>query len=204
MADTDKQQAQPTHLDLVPLDRLLTLTNAGFAVAIILPVLGIPTPHVPKDLSRWDSVMALHQLTPGFLVFGVNFLVVSLFWLGQHRLFRRATRYDPGVVLPSILLLLMISFMPWSTKFAVANDNRFVAALSYNLSMLACAAHLFWLAWVCERHGLTSDAKREKFRATVTVGATLLCVGLSFVIPQWSQVGMLLTLFGRRAPARAT
>ena len=199
----ERRQQQRGTQELVPLERLIVLSNAGFAVAIILPVLGIEAPDLSPRLSRWDSVMALHDLTPGFLVFGVNFLVVSLFWLGQHRLFRRVRHYDSAVVVPALLLLLMVSFMPWATKFAVANDNRFVAALSYNVSMLACAFHLLWLAWICDRRGLTPDAPVEKRRALFTFGATALCVGLSFVIPQWSQAGMALTLLGRRAPASA-
>ncbi|PHQ62701.1 MAG: hypothetical protein COC10_10095 [Sphingobium sp.] len=194
---------QPDDDTRVPLERLVTLSNAVFAVAIILPVLGIGTPRLPADASRLDNLMALHQLTPGFIVFGVNFLVLSLFWLGQHRLLRRVRRYDSALVLPVILLLLMIAFMPWATKFAVVNDNHFIAALSYNVSMLACAFHLLWLAWVCRQRQLTPDAPLELRRAIVTFAATLLCVALSFFTPQFSQSGMALTLIGRRAPAKA-
>lgn len=184
------------------LERLIALSNMVFAVAIMLPVLGIPAPQLPSGESRWDNLLALHQLTPGFLVFGANFLVCSLFWLGQHRLLRRVRCYDTAIVIPMILLLLMIGFMPWSTKFAVVNQNAFVAAISYNVSMFACAAHLYWLASVCDRRSLTPDAPIEKRRAAQTLAATVICIGLCFVLPRFSQAAMLLTLLGHRAPAK--
>src|ERR1700758_1814451 len=67
-------------------DRVLFFSDAVFAIAITLLVVDIRVPDIVRSVSH-----QLHSDKVRILGFAISFLVIGLFWMGHHRLFRYIT-----------------------------------------------------------------------------------------------------------------
>jgi uncharacterized membrane protein len=180
------------------LERLVFFSDAVFAIAITLLVLEIHVPRLESGAPSAAFAAELGQLVPNMLGFALSFMVIGLFWLGHHRLFVGTHVFASALMWPNLFFLMAIAFMPFATAFMSANGNAFVPALVYNLTLLASALGIWWLSHRLARASNAARALFEHDRSTLTVVAAALCVALAFVIPQWSQIGMVLTIAGPR------
>jgi len=65
------------------LDRLAALSDGIFAVAMTLLVLDLHTPAIAQVHSERDLIVALGALRPQWIVYGMSFLTLGIFWAGQ-------------------------------------------------------------------------------------------------------------------------
>jgi uncharacterized membrane protein len=68
-------------------NRLETLVNGIFAIAMTLLVLGINPPKLDASLAQSVLPGMIENLIPQVFFFIFAFLVLALFWLGHHRQF---------------------------------------------------------------------------------------------------------------------
>ncbi|MEO6042143.1 MAG: TMEM175 family protein [Croceibacterium sp.] len=170
------------------LDRLVFFSDAVFAIAVTLLVLEIHVPHLAKGASIAAAWHALTDLVPSLFAFVLSFLVIGRFWMGHHERFRALYHYDVRLMWPNMLYLMAIAFMPFATAFLGSNLGLFVPALVYNLSMFALSLLAFWLARVIRR---LSEVPGGSLEGLDIVLASLVCIGITFVIPVLSQWGMM-------------
>jgi uncharacterized membrane protein len=113
------------------LERLVFFSDAVFAIAITLLVIEIHPPHL--DPGKGDAVhlRALLPLIPNFVGFAISFFVIGMFWMGHHRAFGFAGRYDGRVLVWNLALLGAIAFVPFVTAFVSVNHNMRVPAMIY-------------------------------------------------------------------------
>ena len=78
-------------------DRVLFFSDAVFAIAITLLVVDIRVPDITGVV---NASRALHDARYKILGFAISFVVIGLFWMGHHRLFRYITALDRRVYLP--------------------------------------------------------------------------------------------------------
>ena len=100
-------------------DRVLFFSDAVFAIAITLLVVDIRVPEVV--LNAATSFMSLDDK---ILSFVISFLVIGLFWMGHHRLFRYITALDRPVIFLNLLFLGAIAFLPYPTALLFAGNTR--------------------------------------------------------------------------------
>jgi uncharacterized membrane protein len=93
-------------------NRLEALSDGVFAVAITLLVLDI---RLPSGVAYGDLGGALLQLAPKILSYLLSFIVVGIYWGFHHAAFARLRRIDGAVVFLNLLLLLLVTFMPFPT-----------------------------------------------------------------------------------------
>ena len=189
------------------LERLVFFSDAVYAIAITLLVLEIEVPHLPESATTREDWIALGELWPSFFAFVLSFLVIGRFWITHHQLFAEVSEFRQGIVWPNLLLLMVIAFMPFATAQLAAGLGRFVPALLYNLTLLATGLAIVLLRHRCARLGIIAPATmRAMWPGTqAVVLAAALSVTLTFVVPQFSQLGMLTNplwrrLFTRKAP----
>jgi uncharacterized membrane protein len=142
--------------------RLETLVDGIFAIAMTLLVLGI---NIPKPLEAVaPSVLPglIGGLFPQVFLFIVAFLVLALFWLGHHRQFHFIQRVDPALLWISILILISIVFVPFSTDVAGDYPDVMEAALLFHANMFIVGL-LFFVQWryIC-RHERLCEPMPEK------------------------------------------
>jgi uncharacterized membrane protein len=93
-------------------NRLEALSDGVFAVAITLLVLDI---RPPADIPYDHLGAALLALTPKIASYLLSFFVVGIYWAFHHASFARLQRIDGTVVLLNLLILLLVTFMPFPT-----------------------------------------------------------------------------------------
>jgi len=88
----------------------------------------------------------------------VSFLVVGIIWVNHHTMFNKVRLVDRPVLFVNLILLLVISAIPFPTRvlaeYLTAGRNAHVAAAVYSATMLTMGL-TYALLWVV----ITRDAK---------------------------------------------
>jgi uncharacterized membrane protein len=144
-------------------NRLETLVDGIFAIAMTLLVLGINPPKPLEALAPAVLFGMIYNLIPQIFLFVVAFLVIALFWLSHHRQFHFVHKVDPPLVWINILLLIAIVFVPFSTDVAGDYPGVLSAVLLFHANMLLVGL-LFAVQWrhICHHEHLCEPVPEEK------------------------------------------
>ena len=142
-------------------DRVLFFSDAVFAIAITLLVVDIRVPDI-----RGQRRPGAHGLTDKILSFTISFLVIGLFWMGHHRLFRYITALDRPLIFLNLLFLGTIAFLPYPTALLFAGNTRQPAAPVFYASCVAGAGLLELAVWLyaTQTKGLVPASVTPAFR----------------------------------------
>jgi uncharacterized membrane protein len=127
-------------------NRLETLVDGIFAIAMTLLVLGISPPRPQDSLAQSVLPGMIESLVPQVFLFIVAFLVLALFWLGHHRQFHFVHKIDPVLLWINILILITIVFVPFSTDLAGDYPAVTDATLLFHANMFIVGI-LFTFQW---------------------------------------------------------
>ncbi|HET6553802.1 MAG TPA: TMEM175 family protein [Dyella sp.] len=118
------------------LERLTFFSDAVFAIAITLLIIEVHVPHLETrdDQPYWQALAALQ---PSFMGFVLSFLVVGALWIAHHRIFGMLVDYNPMIVWPNMLLLMVVAFMPFATALMSSNPRARIPELFYAATLLA-------------------------------------------------------------------
>jgi uncharacterized membrane protein len=124
-------------------DRVLFFSDAVFAIAITLLVVDLRVPD--EVLNTGDQ---LHADKYRILGFAISFLVIGLFWMGHHRLFRYITALDRPVIFLNLLFLGTIAFLPYPTALLFASTTKQVPATVFYAACVAGAGLVELAIWL--------------------------------------------------------
>jgi uncharacterized membrane protein len=129
------------------LDRLLTLADGVFAVAVTLLAIELTLPEAAADLHGQALLSALLGVWPKLLSYLTSFTMIAVFWQAHHRLFLQVRRFD-GVLLWLVFLqLASIAFLPFPTAVVGAHVGDPVAEEFYFGSLLLISLDWSGLRW---------------------------------------------------------
>jgi uncharacterized membrane protein len=174
-------------------DRLETCSDGVFAIVITLLVLDI---KLPEGSSAGLS-HALMESLPRVAAYVMSFAVIGLYWISHHRSFQLIAKVDGAVFWLNLLLLLLVSFIPFPTALLGRYPNEALPIVIYGLTLLACnAVGLGLMAYllrhphlVAQGHGRESLRRQFPVRLIVIVNAGyLMAVLLAGVAPLASYV----------------
>jgi uncharacterized membrane protein len=129
--------------------RLESFSDGVFAFAITLLVLGVQIPDLrnPEDSAlRAALIHSLSQLVP----YVTSFATIGIIWLNHHELFQSVGKVDHAALTLNLLLLLIVSFIPYPTavlsRFGPLPSSSFLYGLVLTLvgivySLLAFHLH---------------------------------------------------------------
>jgi uncharacterized membrane protein len=156
--------------------RLEAFSDGVFGFAITLLVLGVevPTLKTANDAElRIALLQALSQLVP----YVTSFATIGIIWLNHHAMFHSVERVEHTTLTLNLLLLLVVTFIPYPTavlsRYGALPSSAFLYGCT--LTALGIAYSLLWMH--IARRGLssaTSDAKqaRRKFRRNLAGSVT--------------------------------
>lgn len=124
--------------------RIENLTDGVYAIAMTILVLGIkvPTGLDPSNLAR---SFALGVFVP-LLIYSLSFLILGTYWVGTHVQHNFTAKTDRILIWLNILLLLIISVIPFSASFLNNYTANKVSIMFYSINLLsASACHLAML-----------------------------------------------------------
>ena len=127
--------------------RIEAFSDGVYAIAITLLVLDL---KVPRDLPAGQSLRAaLLDQWPADLAFLVSFATIGVGWVIHHRLFTMIRRSDNWLILWNLLLLLLVTLVPFPTALVAeywGTAESGTVTLIYNaLNLsLAVAFNVLW------------------------------------------------------------
>ena len=144
------------------LERLAAVSDGIFAVAITLLVLDIHIPTAAAVHSEGELLAALASMAPQWTAYLMSFLTLGIFWVGQQTQLNHFTGTDRDVSWVHLLFLFVVSLMPFSTSLMSAFIFYRAALVVYWLNILALGAALLFSWRMAMRHGLLTEAARER------------------------------------------
>ena len=146
--------------------RLEAFSDGVFGFAITLLVLGVQMPAVTtaNDAELRSALLkALSQLVPYVTSFGT----LGIIWLNHHAMFHSVERVDHATLTLNLLLLLVVTFIPYPTavlsRYGALPSSAFLYGCT--LTALGIAYSLLWMH--IARRGLnlaTAGAQRARRR----------------------------------------
>src|SRR5258706_5598424 len=150
-------------------ERLVFFSDAVIAIAITLLVLDIRVPRVEELLTEQTSlVRALLNQWPSYVSYVISFVIIEETWANHHMMFAYIKRTDYGLLLFSILLLLCIAFIPFSTALLaeyIEQPDRDVAAFVYGMTLTFVSVFFNLIWWYVRRHPRLLDPQLDSQRA---------------------------------------
>lgn len=133
--------------DGISWSRLISFSDAIFAFAITLLVLKIDLPNLPPGTTHQQLSDALRDLWPQYLANVISFLVIGNYWLMHHRIFGSIKRHDMIITWLNLLLLMLITFIPFPTDLLGNYPNVLIATILYSgtLAMVGILQLTIWL-----------------------------------------------------------
>jgi uncharacterized membrane protein len=195
----------PAEVDKVGFERLIFFSDAVFAIAITLLIIDI---HVPENAGS-DLAGALRHLAPNFEGFVISFLVIAVYWMSHHRIFRRIRSYDAPLIWINTITLMAIVFIPFSTSLVSGYGNQALAVIFYAIN-LAVIGLLFLVLWLyaaypghlIDRATSPTIVRWTAMRLGIPPLVFLLSVPIAFVNPTaanfwWLMIPVLSRIVGR-------
>lgn len=143
-------------------DRVLFFSDAVFAIAITLLAVDLRA-HNDGHLDR-----------TGLVGFGISFLVIALFWLGHHGIFRYIVALDRILIGINLLFLGIIALLPYPTALLeVAHGKHTAAVVFYAICVGAAGLGEFAIWQYATRPGsglATSAASTVRLHYGLRIG----------------------------------
>ncbi|MEV7605268.1 TMEM175 family protein [Paenarthrobacter sp. NPDC089322] len=178
-------------------ERLQAFTDAVVAIALTLLIL--PLMESVGDLADEEGTTAewLAHEQYSLLGFALSFVLIAVFWVHHHRLFRTVRHVDGGLLWLTIAWMFTIVWMPVATALSTQMHPDRVQPLVY-IGTLFATSLLLLLARIYLRthpdlHDLDPIAERSGIMAGVIVaGLFLAALILALVMPGLGNLPLLL------------
>jgi uncharacterized membrane protein len=192
--------------------RVESLSDGIFAIAMTLLILDI---KVPVDVAPGQFAAALRATAPEWFGFGITFLLTSMFWVLQHRVFDLVDEIDMRALVPTFVTLGLVCVLPFSTSLMSHHGHEPLAfAVYFGNQLLIAVALTVKLELANLRHRLPPSARLLRFRlygsCAIMVLTLLASIFLSFkgimitVVVAALSARLLRTLLKRKLEAAPT
>lgn len=176
-------------------DRVLFFSDAVFAIAITLLIVDLPVEigRASGSLGHQTAINSgteLRNAVSGIEGFGISFVVIALFWIGHHGMFRFITAFDRPLIVLNLLFLGTIAFLPYPTELLSSVSIGQAPAVIFYAACAGTAGLVETLMWVYAVHakkGLVTGVNPETERVILLRSARVPAVfGVSILIAQAS------------------
>ena len=181
--------------------RIEALSDGIFAVTMTLLVIELKLPEHGTIQTQIDLVSAVAHLTPKFLSWLISFLVLSLFWIGHHRIFHYVRHVDGKFLSLCLVQLGIASLMPFSSSLTGEYAGAIFSQIFYSINM-ACLAlvALLMARYIFRHHELTVFPMPSWVYKSIrirTIGVMIISVAAIIIasrFPAWGNAAFLLML----------
>lgn len=126
--------------------RIEALSDGIFAVAMTILVLDLKVPADPDRLGHDLFRSFISGIGDPLFNFFISFLLLSLFWIWQHRQFKEIRRTDPVHITINLMFLAVICLIPFSTSLMSRFIDLWEADMVFHFIILT-AGLLLLLNW---------------------------------------------------------
>ncbi len=166
-------------------ERISAFSDAVFAIAITLLVLDL---RVPDQLPDTGLAGVLPEMVPSLAAFVLSFVVVGVYWVGQHNMLMHVQRHNRILLWLNLLFLLFVAATPFFAGLIMHHleDRLAVAAYASNLVAAGLALDAVWWYASTKRRLVDPALDRDLVafihrRVLIAPALYLGAAGLSFV-----------------------
>lgn len=160
-------------------NRLEAFYDAIIAIIVTVLVLELPQPATASI----ESILAIKT---AYFAYLISFLVCTNIWQYHHIIYAHVERINPKIIWQNILLLLIISILPYLTTFVANNPFSLLAEILYGLDFILINAMLFWMA----KSLLEINSDREYLSKVLDIKNAIVIPSIIFI------VGLIVALSG--------
>ncbi len=148
-------------------ERLQTLADGIFAIALTLLVLSLPIPKRSTDLAH-----DLLEQWPFYAAYLISFVTISIVWINHHALMDGVVKTDRTLMELTLLLLLFVALVPWPTgliaEYLRSAHQSSAAAVNYGVVMMLMASSFtaIWL-WLARSEHLAHPTLRSRIPVAI-------------------------------------
>jgi uncharacterized membrane protein len=190
-------------------NRMEAFSDGVFAIAITLLVLELSVPAGSGD----HLLRAFAEQWPSYLAYVVSSATIGAVWVGHSVITEYLERADAGLIRLNLLLLMVVSFLPFPTgllaEYVREGRAERVAATIYGITLLLTATMLSVLWRYAVSQGLVhpdaADAELQMITKRLTPGlagyGALIIIGL--FLPTVAVLGYLALALSLLLPFRS-
>lgn len=176
--------------------RLAALVDGTFAIAMTLLILEIQVPTIIASATSEVVESSLLGMWPTFFDYGLSFLILGFFWLSHNKQYKHVGRTDDRYTWLTLLGLMFVVLIPFSTELIGSYSDTTASEIFFHMNMLAILGFSYLQMRHVDNHRALVDADRfehEEFKRGMDVTrifilVTLVGMGMSFVVPDWSNM----------------
>ena len=198
--------------DELEFDRVAFFSDAIYAIAVTLIVVGIGAPVIHDTSSSNDFLDALWDKNPEIISFFLSFVVLGMFWTAHHDFFSRLGAIDVGLRRWNLLYLAFVAFLPYPTLLLGQYVDNAAAVSLYAISIGAISTMESVIYWHAYRAGLNrvpmppAVARYGLVASMIPVAWFAISIPIAFVNPiagmvTWAGSIPSQMIYARRAPA---
>jgi uncharacterized membrane protein len=194
--DTDPNPRYRRRAEELEFDRVAFFSDAVFAIAMTLLVVGIGIPHVR------DAKIAheLSEKTSEIFGFFLSFLVIGMFWLAHHRFFSKLAAVDVQFMKINLVYLAAIAFVPFPTALVgIYGSTQAVVTVLYAVTLAVASVVEAGLFWYAQRAELlrtkVEDKAFRKYMIASLAPALVFLISIPIAVladPGWALLSWLL------------
>jgi uncharacterized membrane protein len=177
--------------------RLEAFSDGVFAIAVTLLILDIGV----SGTAGHDLLGAIRSLWPSYLAYVASFSTIGAAWLGHNAITEYLDRTDAAFVRLNLLLLLVVSFLPFPTRLVaefIHQDKAERVAVTFYGIVLVLATTMLLVLW---RYAVRAKLVRPDLadeeiellteRLTPGLGAYLVLIVSGLFVPVIAVIGFL-------------
>ncbi len=134
--------------------RVVNFSDALFAIAMTLLVVGIEVPDLADSDSVGELADVLSDDLGSFISFVISFAVIGRYWLAHHGFFARLAAVDGGLIGINLVYLMFVAFLPFPTGLLGNFFENPLAIVLYALAVSAVSGMEVVLFRHAQRRGL--------------------------------------------------
>lgn len=116
-------------------------------MAITLLILNLKVPSVPPEGINGQLASKLLSMWHPFVSYVMSFMIIGIFWIMHHRVFRHIARYSEVFMFINLLFLMLVVFIPFTTNLYSTYRTSRAAFTVYGGSMGA-VSFMLCLMWL--------------------------------------------------------
>jgi uncharacterized membrane protein len=181
--------------NFVSKNRIETLVDGIFAIAMTLLVLGLAVPHITAPVTVSAIQGSIYALLPSFYVLVLSFILLAIFWNNHHRIYSQIKAINGTLLWINIIWLLFIVLIPFSTSLSGTYGSFTIVKVIFNINMLGIAALLYLNAYILLHHKdyIHPDGNRNQLISSANssiffIIVVLIALAVSFILPSWANM----------------
>lgn len=151
--------------------RVETLTDGVFAIVMTLLALELSLPIIQAKSIDMQLIPRLIDLWPKFYSYILSFLLTGMLWNGHRVEFRYIKRSDGMLVMLTIIYLMFLTLLPFTTSLlgAYPLDKLPLLIFGINFAAILCSRIVIWRYAVGEHRLVDPDLSPQLIHANTLI-----------------------------------